>query len=98
MVPLSAETSTGDHVTIYVDDEPVDGLEGQTLVGVMIAAGLWAFRIDTVEGAYRGAFCGMGICFECEVELDGGARTRACMTHVKSGMRVRTASRDPARI
>jgi len=32
----------------------------------------------------------MGVCFECLVNVDGVASTRACMTWVKEGMDVKT--------
>ncbi len=88
----SAESKDVVPLTVYVDDAAVDGLEGQTVAGVMIASGLWAFRIEAADGKPRGAYCGMGICFECEVEVDGQARVRACMTRVQHGMRVLTGS------
>ncbi|MBJ2150200.1 2Fe-2S iron-sulfur cluster-binding protein [Paracoccus sp. IB05] len=40
--------------------------------------------------ARRGMFCGMGLCFECVVEVDG-QWTRACMERSRSGMEIRTA-------
>ena len=34
----------------------------------------------------RGAFCGMGVCFDCLVCIDGLPNQRACMTKVRAGM------------
>lgn len=39
----------------------------------------------------RGMFCGMGVCFECMVEVDGALR-RSCLTMTAEGMEVRTAA------
>jgi len=42
--------------------------------------------------APRSLFCGMGVCFDCVMEIDDRAGTRACMTLVRPGMRVVTQS------
>ena len=42
----------------------------------------------TRGGAPRGVFCGMGVCFDCLVVVDGIPNTRACVTWVREGMNV----------
>ena len=51
------------------------------------------------SGAPRGPFCGMGVCFDCLVTVDGRPSQRACLTKVAAGMDVRsspTAGAAPA--
>jgi sarcosine oxidase delta subunit len=60
--------------------------------GDTIAMALWAAREPVLrrssrDGAPRGVWCNMGICYECLVVADG-ATVRACMTLVRPGMRV----------
>jgi len=43
-----------------------------------------------VNGAPRAPLCGMGVCFECRVSVDGVAHVRACLTPVSEGMQVIT--------
>ena len=43
-----------------------------------------------VAGATRGVFCGMGVCFDCLVVIDGEPSRRACVTFAREGMRVET--------
>jgi predicted molibdopterin-dependent oxidoreductase YjgC len=38
----------------------------------------------------RAPLCGMGVCFECRVAIDGVTQLRACMIPAREGMRVRT--------
>ena len=38
----------------------------------------------------RGVFCGIGVCFDCLVVIDGASNQRACITEVISGMKVQT--------
>jgi predicted molibdopterin-dependent oxidoreductase YjgC len=72
-----------------------DGLEvlaceGETIAAALFATGRCVFRITARNGEPRGLFCGMGICFECLVQVDGSPNVRACQTPVREGMRVET--------
>ncbi len=66
---------------------------GETVAGALLAAGIRTLRSADQGGGPRGLFCGMGICFECRVAVDGRPNLRACMTPVAAGMRV---ARNPA--
>jgi predicted molibdopterin-dependent oxidoreductase YjgC len=35
-------------------------------------------------------FCGIGVCFDCLVVIDGAPNQRACITEAKANMVVRT--------
>jgi D-hydroxyproline dehydrogenase subunit gamma len=48
-----------------------------------------AFR-RSVKGDPRGPLCGMGICFECRVTIDGIPHSPSCQTLCRAGMEVRT--------
>ena len=52
---------------------------------MLLAQGEVATR-TTVNAAPRGIFCGIGVCFDCLVVVDGVPNTRACMTWVRNGM------------
>jgi D-hydroxyproline dehydrogenase subunit alpha len=81
---IKAAVSTFD---IEVDGRLVPAEPGQTLAAALIGAGITVFR-HTATGAPRGIFCGMGVCFDCLVMVDGLADQRACITPVRPGMRV----------
>lgn len=76
-------------VTIDVDGTPVTAYPGEPLVAALLAAGHQALR-RTASGAPRGAYCNMGVCFDCVVTVDGVPASRSCLTEVRAGMRVRT--------
>lgn len=78
--------------SIEVDGEVVPAARGAMLTAALIAAGRWVLRTHPVTGAPRGPLCGMGVCLECEVTVDGRPATRACLTPVADGMRVRTST------
>jgi aerobic-type carbon monoxide dehydrogenase small subunit (CoxS/CutS family) len=56
---------------------------------VLLALGRRTFR-HTGHGAPRGLFCGMGVCFDCLVTVDGVENVRACLTPVTEGMVIAT--------
>jgi D-hydroxyproline dehydrogenase subunit alpha len=68
-------------VTITIDGVEVRALEGETVAAALARAGITAFR-ETRTGASRGIYCGMGVCQDCLVTVDGVPNLRACMTKV----------------
>jgi thioredoxin reductase len=61
---------------------------GESVAAALIAGGVKHFR-ETRGGACRGIFCGMGVCQECLVEIDGKPNQRACMTKVTAPISVK---------
>jgi hypothetical protein len=72
------------------DGEPVPALPGQSIAAALWASGRVSWRRTRQSGAPRGAFCGMGVCFDCLVEADGRANVRACLAPARPGAQVRT--------
>jgi sarcosine oxidase subunit alpha len=81
----------GGRVTIVVDDREYVVRGGTTVAIALLELGVSAFR-RSVNGEPRAPVCGMGICYECRVEIDGVAERRACMVPVENGLLVRTAT------
>lgn len=82
-------------MTVTIDGEPALAYPGETVAAVLLASGQQTFR-HTAEGAPRGLFCGMGVCFDCLVTVDGQPDVRACMTTVQPGMVVETGGASHA--
>lgn len=61
---------------------------GESLLAALVASGELRLRL-TEDGRYRGPFCGMGVCQECLLEVNGRCSQRACMTSISPGMTVR---------
>jgi len=55
----------------------------------MAIAGALVCR-TSITGEPRAPLCGMGICFECRVTIDGRAHCRACQTEAREGMEIRS--------
>lgn len=75
-------------VSIFVNGREVQAFEGELLHAVLAASGFKALRKSKSAGGHRGFFCGMGVCFECLVTIDGVPGRQACDTEVVDGMRV----------
>jgi hypothetical protein len=52
---------------------------GQTVAAALIAAGIRSWRTTRLEGAPRGLFCGIGVCYDCLVVINGQPAERACL-------------------
>jgi len=77
-------------IEIRVNGRAVRALEGQSVAGALHQAGIDVLRSNPVTGEPRGAFCGMGVCFDCELTIGGIPGQRACMAHVRAGMLIDT--------
>ena len=75
--------------TLSFDGAPVRVRNGQSLASALTEAGHKAFR-ETAGSAKRGMFCGMGVCQDCLVTVDGTPNVRACMTPAQAGQVVET--------
>ena len=72
----------GAPVRFRFDGAEIEALPGETIAAALAAADIVAVR-RTRSGAPRGPFCGMGVCFDCLVTVDGRSNRRACLTKVE---------------
>ncbi|MFO1160748.1 MAG: FAD-dependent oxidoreductase [Reyranellaceae bacterium] len=80
----------GPAIQISFDGREIEALPGETIAAALAAADVVAVR-QARSGAPRGPFCGMGVCFDCLVTVDGRPSQRACLTKVADGMDVRSS-------
>lgn len=73
----------------------INGKDVQTESGISVAAALARCGVNTtrlsVSGELRSPVCGMGICQECRVTIDGQAHRLACQTLCVDEMKIETA-------
>ena len=81
-------------IEIVADGAPICAERGTTVASALLNAAHHSFR-RSITGEQRAPLCGMGICYECRVTIDGVAHLRACMVVVEPAMRVDTAERTP---
>ncbi|WP_353200042.1 FAD-dependent oxidoreductase [Sandarakinorhabdus sp.] len=78
----------GDLVQISFEGEPILARAGESVAAALTAHGIRGLR-TTRSDADRGLFCGMGVCQDCLVDIDGAPNRRACMTSVAPAMTIR---------
>ncbi|GAA5067707.1 putative molibdopterin-dependent oxidoreductase YjgC [Thermocatellispora tengchongensis] len=76
---------------ITVDGRPVPVVPGQSIGAAMHAAGIRSWRTTRFEGRPRGLFCGIGVCFDCLLTVNGTPSLRACSTQARPGDEVTTS-------
>src|SRR5689334_22322865 len=87
----------GETVEITVDGAPLRAYTGQTIAAALLASGTRVLRRTRTHGKPRGVYCGMGICYDCVVRVNGTTE-RACTKLVENGMQISLATRFEPRV
>jgi predicted molibdopterin-dependent oxidoreductase YjgC len=78
-------------ITISINAHSLSVAPGVTVAAAIAMAGNTITR-RSVSGAARAPLCGMGICQECRVIIDGRAHQLSCQTLCADGMHVVTGA------
>ena len=78
----------GKALTFWFDEDELVAYEGETIAAAALAHGVRTLRLNG-RGEPRGIYCGIGVCFDCLVSVDGSPNQRACIIAVQPDMRVR---------
>lgn len=73
-----------------LDGRPVPFVPGQTVGAALVAHGRAAWRTTRGGGRPRGIFCGIGVCYDCLLTVDGVPNQRACQVLASERLGVRT--------
>jgi hypothetical protein len=76
--------------TIEFDGREIPALPGQSIAAALWAEGILAWRTTRVNGRPRGAFCGIGVCFDCLATVNGRPNQRTCLLPAEPGDTVTT--------
>lgn len=76
--------------TISFDGRPVRSADGWTIGAALTAAGIRSWRTTRIAERPRGLFCGIGVCFDCLVTVNGRHSVRACLAPARPDDDVRT--------
>ena len=77
-----------DRVTLVVDGKLLRAYKGETVAAALMAAERRTFRVSLRFQKTRSLFCGIGVCFDCLVQIDGRSGRRACQVFVSDRMEV----------
>ena len=64
---------------------------GSTVAAAILTTSQSGFR-RSVSGELRGPLCGMGVCFERRMTVDGCEHVRSCQLLCREGMEVNTVA------
>jgi predicted molibdopterin-dependent oxidoreductase YjgC len=78
-------------VLLHIDGRAVRVKAGSSVAAALRVAGGMGVARTSVSGEPRAPFCGMGVCQECRVRVDGRGRL-ACQAVCVEGMRVETTA------
>jgi D-hydroxyproline dehydrogenase subunit gamma len=94
---MGTERMSTEPVRFSFDGTPLEAARGMTIGGALLANGIVSWRRTRADDRPRGIFCGIGVCFDCLVDVGGQRAVRACLIPVRGGDEVRTStSRGPA--
>ena len=78
------------NIEFTFDGEKIDAITGQSVAAALLAANQRTLRKTRFNNNERGVFCGIGVCFDCLVVIDGITNQRDCLIEAKPGMKVQT--------
>ncbi|MCG3206632.1 MAG: Hydrogen cyanide synthase subunit HcnA [Anaerolineae bacterium] len=84
----------GQPISLQVNGQLVSAYEGETIAGVLFAEGRRILRHTMKDSRPRSIFCGIGVCYDCLVTVNGAPNVRACVTPVTEGMVIETQTRE----
>ncbi|MFJ1588112.1 (2Fe-2S)-binding protein [Streptomyces sp. NPDC088197] len=84
-------------ISVTLDGERLSAPQGQTIAGLLMTRGRVSWRTTAGTGRPRGLFCGIGVCFDCLVTVNGLGDVRACQRLVADGDIVETGASDVER-
>lgn len=70
---------------LHIDGKEIEALPGHTIAAALWRAGIMSWRRTRVEAEPRGVFCGIGVCFDCLVTVNGRPNQRACLVPANAG-------------
>ena len=75
-------------LTLHLDGAEVPAEAGQSIAAALLAAGIRSWRSTRVTGEPRGLFCGIGVCHDCLIVVNGVPSQRACLVEASDGDRL----------
>jgi len=78
------------NIEFTFNGESISAITGQSVAAALLAANQRALRKTRFNNNERGVFCGIGVCFDCLVVIDGITNQRACLIEARPGMKVQT--------
>ena len=76
------------NITIKINGKETTACQGDTVLASLVASGRKILKKSRKLNENRGPLCGMGVCYECQVTINGMPNQRACMAEVEDEMMI----------
>jgi predicted molibdopterin-dependent oxidoreductase YjgC len=73
-----------------IDGRQITARPGQSVGAALVDNGIRSWRTTRKHGRPRGLFCGIGVCYDCLITVDGRPNQRACLVPAAHGMTLTT--------
>ena len=83
---LGRQRDAAERFTFSWDGKEIVAYRGETVLGALIASGNHTLRHTRFSHEPRGMLCGIGVCYECLVTVNGKPNRRACMVAAEPDM------------
>ena len=80
----------GEVIQLTLDGQTIEAFAGETVATVLLVSGYNVFQHNEKPQLPGSLYCGMGVCFNCRVTVDGVPDIRACVTPIAAGMIIET--------
>ena len=87
----SSRHPVAEPITLAFDGRPIHAYAGDSVGAALVRAGVRSWRTTRRKGRPRGLLCGIGVCYDCLLTVDGAPDQRACLVPAVDGMDVRSA-------
>jgi len=88
--PVLGPQGSRKKVAITVDGRKIGAKDGEMIVTTLLGAGIRINRYTAKYHEPRGLFCGIGLCTDCVMTVNGIPNVRTCVTPVEDGMTIET--------
>lgn len=95
--PILGPLSAAGCCMITVDGKQLVARRGEPILATLLAAGITVTHWTEKHQEPRGLFCGIGVCTDCLVTVNGIPNVRSCVTPVEDQMIVETRPSGGAR-
>jgi hypothetical protein len=89
--PLPETAAEPEHFEIVFDGRRLPAVAGQSVGSVLAGVGIRSWRTTRVRQRPRGLFCGIGVCYDCLITVDGVPNQRACLVPAQPDMTLSSA-------
>ena len=70
-------------ISFTFNGDNYEGVQGQSIAAALMASGVRELRTTRFHNEPRLIFCGIGVCFDCVVVVNGVANQRACLVEIQ---------------